>query len=365
MPREARLLAVPFDLERLEVTGDEVPVLEGISRSIYTFNTSRETGAAQFSFSATGILAYAPGSVYPEAKDTPVWVDRKGREEPLGVEPKDYSAARVSPDGRQVLLTHAYPSRDVWLFDLERKMLRRQTFEGNHLRAIWGPGPERFTVASDRDGSNAVYTKIVNTGPGEVERLSRGDLGIPFPSSWSRDGQRLALGSSGDILILTRGGKVKPFLNTRFGEAWPEFSPNGRWVVYGSVESGSEEIYVRPYPGPGSSVQISTRGGICPAWSRDGREIFFLGSEIQTKFYSVKIDVDGKPVGLPVELFEGPYKGSIPVRSYDVAPDGRFLMLKFQDEAARTALEEEFYPTHIRFIQNWFEELERLAPTGE
>ncbi len=371
--REARLLAVPFDLERLEVTGDEVPVLEGISRSIYTFNTSRETGAAQFSFSATGVLAYAPGSVYPEGKKSVVWVDRKGREEPLGVEPKAYDTCRVSPDGRQVLLTHAYPSRDVWLFDLGRQTLRRQTFEGNHLTAIWGPGPERFTVVSDRDGSNAVYAKAVNTGPEEVERLTRKDLGIPFLSSWSPRRRRLAfvmpsLGSLEeapfDILILTRGGEVEPFLETRFQERWPEFSPNGGWIVYGSNESGSSEIYLRSYPGPGSSIQISTGGGACPVWSRDGEEIFYRTGPEDRRFYSVKIDVDGKP-GLPVELFEDLYVSAGPVRSYDVAPDGRFLLVKPLGKAASTAIDEEFYPTHIRFIQNWFQELERLAPTGE
>ena len=378
--REARLLAVPFDLDRLEVTGPEVPVLEGISRSIYTTNTNRETGAAQFSFSATGVLAYAPGSVYPEGKETPVWVDRKGREEALGLEPedlKDYGAGRVSPDGRQVLLTHAYPSRDVWLFDLERRTLRRQTFEGNHLTAIWGPEAERFTVASDRDGSNALYIKNVNTGPGEVERLAGDDLdlALPFLSSWSRDGRRLAFvpmsprGSPGEELwvsVLTREGTVEPFLETRFEARWPEFSPNGRWIVYGSSESGRFEIYVRSYPGPGSSEQISTRGGVNPAWSRDGGEIFYRAGPRDT-FYSVKIEVQGERLrpGLPEELFEGPYETSTPVRSYDVAPDGRFLLLKSPDEAARTALRGEFFPTRIRFIQNWFQELERLAPTGK
>ena len=380
--REARLLAVPFDLTSLEVTGPEVPVLEGISRSIYTTNTNRETGAAQFSFSATGVLAYAQGSVYPEAKETPVWVDRRGREEALGLRPedlKDYGAARVSPDGRQVLLTHAYPSRDIWLFDTERGTLRRQTFEGNHLTAIWGPGPERFTVASDRDGSNALYMKIVNTGPGEVERLTGDDLdlALPFLSSWSPDGRRLAFvplsprGSPGEqvrVSILTREGKTEPFLETKFDTRWPEFSPDGRWIVYGSEESGRMEIYVRSSRGTGSSEQISTRGGVNPAWSRDRGEIFYRGLEQDTKFYSVKIELHGERLrpGLPVELFEGgPYEGSTPVRSYDVAPDGRFLLLKFSDEAARTALRGEFFPTRIRFIQNWFEELERLAPTGK
>ena len=301
-------------------------------------------------------------------KSTPVWVDRKGREEALGLEPEDlklYHTGRVSPDGRQVLLATLYPPMDVWLFDLERQTLRRQTFEGNQVHALWGPGPERFTINSDRDGSHAVYSKIVNTGQGEVERLSRDDLGIVFLNSrWSPDGRRLAFVGgkrSPDILMLTGEGKVEPFLETSFRERWPEFSPNGRWIVYGSDESGRMEIYVRPYPGPGSSVQISTQGGESPAWSRDGGEIFYRA---KNKFYAVSTDQEEEALrpDMPVELFEGSYGLASPARSYDVAPDGRFLVLKHPDEAAKT---EEFFPTRIRFIQNWFQELERLAPTVE
>ncbi len=371
--REGRLLAVPFDLDRLEVTGPEVPVLDGINHSIYTGHVRRETGAGQFSFSETGMLAYVAGSVYPEGKSTPVWVDRKGREEPLplGVEQlKDYATGRVSPDGRQVLLTDVYPPQDVWLFDLDRQTLRRQTFEGNNDCAIWGPGPERFTLFSDREGP-AMYTKTFDTGPGKLERLAKDDLGVPVPSSWSRDGQLafvplpLEEEQSMDILIVSREGIVEPFLQTRFEEAWPEFSPDGRWIVYASNESGRYEVYVRPYPGPGSSHQISTRGGSRPAWSRDGAEIFYRGPQLE--FYSVRIHVAGERLrpGLPVELFEGPYNAVAPLRSYDVAPDGRFLLIKKPDEAAQRAAIEEFFPTRIRLVQNWFQELERLAPSGE
>ncbi len=362
--REARLLAVPFDPGRLEVTGAEGPVLEGINRSIYTGSSSRETGVAQFSFSQTGTLAYVAGSVYPERKLTPVWVDRKGREQPLDVEPRLYDWGRVSPDGRHVLLTHAYPPRDVWLFDVQRQTSRRQTFEGSHKASIWEPGTRRFTLSSDREGPVALYTKRVDSGPGEVEPLP-GDIMGGFTSSWSPDGKHLAISVGGDILVLSREGEVEPFLQTRFAEYWPAFSPDGTWIAYGSNDSGRFEVYVRSYPGPGSAVQISTKGGMSPAWSRDGRELFFRTPDLGP-FYSVKIDAEGErfPRSLPVKLFAGPYSHSEPVRSYDVAPDGRFLLMKLPDKAALTALQEEFFPTRIRLVQNWFQELERLAPTG-
>jgi len=98
-----------------------------------------------------------------------------------------------------------------------------------------------------------------------------------------------------------------------------------------------------------------------PTWSRDGQEIFFLRGG---KYYSVGIEADGERLilGLPVELFEGRYYGAIPIRSYDVAPDGRFLLMKLPDEAVMTAITEELFPTRIRLVQHWFDELERLAP---
>ena len=231
-------------------------------------------------------------------------------------------------------------------------------------------GLERSILRSTRieRGPVSLYTKRVHSGPGEVEKLATEDLEGLLPSSWSPDGGRLAFlsaeeGSDYGIKTLSREGKVEPFLQTRFGERWPEFSPDGRWMVYGSNDSGPWQIYARPYPGPGPAVQISTQGGTRPAWSRDGQEIFFRQGG---KCYSVGIETDGEHLipGLPVELFEDRrYRVSTPIRSYDVAPDGRFLHMKVPDEAAMTAITEEFFPTRIRLIQNWFEELKRLVPT--
>ena len=369
--RTGRLLAVPFDLERLEVTGPEVPVLDAVNHSINTGDDGRETGVAQFSFSTSGMLAYVPGSVYSENKSHAVWVDRQGRQEPLEVEPRQYLSGRVSPDGQHVLLTRSYPPNDVWLFDRKRKLLRRQTFEGDFFPAVWGPGPDHFTFLSHREGPSAFFTKKVDSEPGQVEKLRTVTRSLQTVSSWSPDGQRLAFPvlnttSEWDISIMSRDGTVEPFLQTRFSERYPEFSPDGRWIAYSSNRSQRQEIYVRPSTGPGQTVQLSTQGGSAPAWSRDGREVFYRQDR---KFFAVKIDIDGNDLtaGPPTVLFEDAdesrYGSSTPVRSYDVAPDGRFLVLKYGREEMRARFEQHF-PNRIRIVQNWFEEIKRGVPKG-
>jgi serine/threonine-protein kinase len=368
--REGRLMAVRFDPDRLEVTGPEVPVLEGVSHSIHTGNTWRETGAAHFAISANGVLTYVAGTVNPEIKTSVVWVDRQGREEPLGVDSKHYLSVRISPDGHEVLLTAGYPPRDVWLWDVRRQVQRRQTFEGNHLFAIWGPEPDGFTMDSDREGPEFLYRKTFNSGPGRLEKLPIQPTSRA--SSWSPHGEELALVSSGcDILIFSHKGWTEPFFHSRFHEHYPEFSPDGRWLLHTSTESGQEEVYVRPYPGPGRAVQISIRGGSMPAWSRDGREILYRQDDKsykgKSKFYAVQLDVDGDRLtpGRPEMLFEKAYRWSGQVRSYDVAPDGRFLLIKHPDESSLSAAIEELFPTRIQVVQNWFAELREKMPESE
>jgi serine/threonine-protein kinase len=373
--REGKLMAVRFDPNRLEITGSEMPVLEGVSHSIHAGSSILETGVAHFAVSATGILAYVAGSVFPEIKSSVVWVDRQGREESLGVDTKSYLSVRVSRDGQRVLLTEHYPPSDVWLYDLERQVQRRQTFEGNHTWAIWGPEPNAFTVDSDREGPRFLYRKTVDSGPGSIEKLPVDTENLRL-SSWSPHGRELAVVGHGeqndcDILILSSEDRTEPFLHTRYCEHYPEFSPDGRWLVYSSDESGQEEVYVRPYPGPGRAVQISTRGGSSPAWSRDGPEVFYrkvVGSD-RTKdaFYSVRLHVDDNRLapGQPEKLFGGTYARSFQIRSYDVAPDGRFLLIKGNDESILSAVIEELFPKRIQVVQNWFAELEEKIPRDE
>jgi dipeptidyl aminopeptidase/acylaminoacyl peptidase len=184
------------------------------------------------------------------------------------------------------------------------------------------------------------------------------------PSSWSPDGQLLAFTelnptTGWDIWVVRLGDhKTQPFLRTPFTEGGPRFSPDGRWLAYVSNESGRNEIYVQPYPGPGGKRQISTEGGAEPVWNRNGRELFYRNGDKM-----MAVDIATQPsfaAGKPRMLFEGPYlPTAATIQNYDVSPDGqRFLMLKPSESA-------ESSPKQINVVLNWFEELKQKVPTGK
>ena len=337
--REATLIAVPFDLATLSVTGPQVPVLENVNHALYTGHPRRETGAAQFAFSDdSGSLAYIAGSVYPEFKYRVVRVDRKGAVERLeGIEPGAYFSVRLSPDQSKLALDRWYKRSSVWVYDLRRATLSPQTLEGSNVWPTWTLNGEGLVVASNRSAPLNLFLKLFD-GVSEAERL--------FPSqqrqdggSWSPDGTRLAFVQPKrdqqdlDIWILSMEDprSAKPLLETRFQESHPAFSPNGRWLAYNSYESGRNDVYVRPYPGPGQRELISTNGGKSPAWSADGRELFYRAGRNGRRMMAVKMTVAGGRLqpGIPAALFEGDFLGTSYTRSYDVSQDGeRFFMIQ-------------------------------------
>jgi hypothetical protein len=169
-----------------------------------------------------------------------------------------------------------------------------------------------------------------------------------------------------DIWVLPLQGDRRPraIIQTRFSEAYPDFSPDGRWLAYASDESGRGEVYVQPYPGPGPRQQVSTDGGTAPAWSRDGRELFYTttqtlgGQATLTKM--MVVPVAWRPTftaGAPRMLFQGRYGASAIVRGYDVTSDARrFLMVQQKERPAASAAD-------MILVQNWFEELKARVPT--
>jgi eukaryotic-like serine/threonine-protein kinase len=356
------LMAVPFDPQRLEVTGSAVPVVEGVLQSPIN-------GAAQYSFSATGSLVYVPGGIQ-SAQSRLVWVSRNGAEQPLAAPAHAYLDLRLSPDGRRVAVGITESESQIWLYDLSRETLTRLTFEGSSNTApAWTPDGKRMAFASNKEGSPNLFWQLAD-GSGGLERLTTSEY-TQAPNSWSPDGQLLAFQevnptTQRDIWVLRIGDpspasgqvrKAQPFLRTPFNESASRFSPDGRWLAYISNESGRYEIYVQAYPGSGGKWQISTEGGTEPIWNPNGRELFYRSGD---KMMAVEIATQsGFAAGKPRMLFEGPYlptPGTIP--NYDVSPDGqRFLMLKPVEQAAA--------PTQINVVLNWFEELKQKAPTGK
>jgi eukaryotic-like serine/threonine-protein kinase len=346
------LMAVPFDAQKLAVTGAAVPVVEGILQSTFS-------GAAQYSFSDTGSLAYVPGSVQADQRRL-VWVSRTGAEELVGAPAQAYyRGPRISPDGREVAVAIEGQETEIWLYNLSRETLTRLTFQGStNYDPVWTRDGKRVVFHSTT-GIGGLFWQLAD-GSGGLERLNeRG--GAPY--SWSPDGQLLTFhvgAPTPHIWVLRLGDhKAMPFSETTFKEGAAQFSPDGRWLAYVSDESGRWEVYVQPYPGPGGKYQISTKGGTEPVWNPNARELFYrsgdnmMAAEIATQPHF--------SAGKPKVLFAGQFQASpspVPNANYDVSPDGRrFLMVKpgGRDQA----------PTQINVVVNWFEELKRRVPTGK
>lgn len=287
---------------------------------------------------------------------TLTWVDRAGNEEPLPLEPAVYRVARLSPDGRRIALDRGRPNeRDLWVFDLERDTLSPLFLDpGDDESPVWTPDGRQIVFTSGRDGLANLHLRAAD-GTGPVERLSTSS-DLQWPQSWSPDGRTLvfsrrvrtgpAAAETLDTMTmrLDADRTVAPLLVTEFTESNPAVSPDGRWIAYRSDESGRNEVYVQRFPELGGRIQISTAGGTSPLWSSDGGELFYRQGQAMM---TVAVDGSGAAfrAGQPERLFEGRYLDD-QTRNYDVAPDGRFLMIKQADTLRR-----------IHVVVDWLEDL--------
>ena len=301
--------AVPFDPERLEVIGNVVTLIDGVS--------IKSSGAANFSVSDAGRLVYVAGEGITDQL-TLVWVDRQGRTELLDMELRDYLRPRLSPDGTQVAVDITSDGNlDIWVAGLERGTLSRLTVDGSNEAPIWTPDGTHVAFASTRPGSpdSDIYWAPADRSGDAEPLLIRDNNQIPY--SWSPDARLLAFSemhpaTGRDIWVLPMDGEPQPFLVTSFSERAPAFSPSGRWLAYVSDESRRDEVYVQPYPGPGPRAQVSVNGGREPVWSADGTELFFRSLD-GTDMMAVAVEIE--PVFAaesPQLLFQGRY-ASAPV----------------------------------------------------
>jgi serine/threonine-protein kinase len=351
------LLAVPFDLDALEVGGSPVPVVEDV--------VTKSTGAASFAVADNGTLTYIAGGAQEAIKRTLVWVSRDGVEEPIPVPARNYQYAQLSPDGRRIALDVRDEENDIWVFDLERASLQRLTFDpGLNRGPVWSPDGARIAFSRDVDGDEEVYWQAWD-GSGVPEQLTQGSETMVMPSDISADGQ-LAFFSPAfaprDVMVVSIGGGASPGTVVLGGPASEEnatLSPDGHWLAYQSNESGQIEVYVRPFPDvEGGRWQISTGGGNRPRWSRSGDELFYYFGDSLTGLMAMAVETEsGFRAGTPQRLFQGSYEAPQQFRqAYDVSPDDqRFIMIK------RVEVDYADQP-QIIVVQNWLEELERLVP---
>jgi Tol biopolymer transport system component len=367
--RRGTLMAVPFDLERLEATGGAVALIDNVMQAANEPSEQFDSGAGQFSVSASGALLYLPGGIFPDSERSLVWVDRAtGAVQTLPVPTKAYLSPRISPDGRQVVVW-TQGDRNVWLHDLTSGTLSKLTSEGRNARAIWTLDGKHVTYGSATRGNENLVVRPAD-GSGSVEPLASGPY-LQEAAVWSpRDKALVFLEQHADfgldMMVMPPAGDrhPRPLIRTRFTDAYPDFSPDGGWLAYSSDESGRPEVYVQPYPGPGPRTLVSANGGTGPAWSHDGRELFFTitpvafgGQATPTKMMAVPVTL--RPtftVGAARQLFEGRYGAASGIRSYDVTADGRrFLMVQQKERSAVAASE-------MILVQNWLEEVKARVP---
>ena len=339
------LRAVAFDIDRLETRGMPVTVLPRLIKS--------RVGAGDFDVAADGTLAYVDGPDFGEQMTSLVWVDRYGREEPVGAPVNNYALPRVSADGKRLALSL---STDIRVWDLERKAFGQATLDTTASHSpLWSHDGQRIFFFGATRSAGLFWHAADGTSP--AERLASG-----LPTGVTPDGKYLLFSSapgSRDVMLMTLDAAhtTVPLIQTPAQERNGVVSPHGRWVAYESDSSGRFEIYVRPFPNVSSGQwRISTAGGTRPLWAPNGDEIFFVAP-------------DGAIMGAPVTrgstwqageattVVEARYltQGALSARTYDVSADGkRFLMVK--------PLATDSVP-QIVIVQNWFEELKRLVPT--
>ena len=343
--RAGAILAAPFDLSRLEVTGPAVTLIEGIR--------IEEWGAAQFALSTEGTHVYVSGG--------PAWigrltsVDHQGMSEPFAAPAQAYGPVSLSPDGQRLAVTVVGATSDVWIYELARGTFTRLTMEGSNYRPVWTPDGRRIIYQRSAGPNQFQMVWQLADGSGSEEVLTTSDYPW-WPASVSPDGKLLAFQQNAadtgvDLSILPLEGDRQPYswLKSKFNEWGAAFSRDGKWVAYCSDESGQYEIYVRSFPDAGGRRQISTGGGEEVIWPPDGRTLFYREG---LKWMSVAVQTQPEfRADAPKAMFEGPYL-NVPGVSYDVAPDGKhFLMIEENQKQSPT--------TQLNVVLNWFEELKR------
>jgi len=308
-----------MDPRLFELAGEPFPVAEQVG-SFLTMGL--------FSVSENGVLAYRSGF---GASTQPMWFDRSGKLLSTLDAPGISGNVSLSPDGKRLAIDRREMTnsrQNIWLIDADHGLASRFTFgDQQENTAIWSPdGSKVYYVKS---GTFDIYQKD-SSGAGTEELLWKTGARSTRLGNWSTDGRHLVFSTIGnrlDIWVYSAADRnATPFLQTPFGEAQPQFSPDGRWIAYASDESGEYQIYVQSFPPGAGKYQVSRNGGTSPRWRRDGKELYYLVAD--SKLMAVRVKTGPKPEFSPPEaLFTTRLTPQVNILRYDAAPDGRRFLL--------------------------------------
>jgi serine/threonine-protein kinase len=326
--RGGAILAAPFDLERLEVTGSSTPVLTDVV-------TYPSTGAAQFAITKTGVLAAMRGGVTRDSAMI-IRVNREGKVTPLPFAPAAYLTLSMSPTSDAISLDIDNANASVWVGDIGTAAVRRLTMSWSNNGGGWTPDGKRIVFTSQRGGDLNIFWQTVDGTAEEKLTTDADDQGQP---SFSPDGRymtfanRVQTSMTADIHLMDfqSGRRITPFISTPFDETGSRISPDGQWIAYRSDESGSAELYVQSFPDLRFKTRIS-RGGIASGavWSKRGREMFYVRPD-GTMMAVAMPTPSGTTFGTPQPLFRR--SGRV---AFDVTRDGDFIMVQDDFGGLRT-----------------------------
>jgi eukaryotic-like serine/threonine-protein kinase len=355
----ARLFAVRFDLNRLEVVGQPVAIVEGVM----AFKIS---GASLFDVSGTGTLVYVAGELI--GNEAPMmWMRRDGTTTVMRAAPRDWRAPQLSGDGKRIVF-HLDDGRqlDVYTYEWARDFTTRLTADPSvDSNPIWSPDGRTVVFSSSRGARELANLYWVSAdGSGEAHRLTESDQ-RQLASSWHPSGNYIAFDQQisreqWDLMVVPveagssgwKAGMPTRVLTKITKRPSPVFSPDGRWLAYTSNESGRSEVFVRAFPGPGTARQVSTSGGWGPTWSRRRNELFYLSPDSHLMVMSYTVEGTTFRANPPRQWSEQPINVRPGPRPFDLHPDGdRFVVSG--GLATRTDVDK------VVLISNFFDEIRR------
>jgi eukaryotic-like serine/threonine-protein kinase len=344
--RQGIVYAAGFNPARLSLTSEPAPVLSGITTSL---GGSLFAVTAMYAASQNGSIAFVGGRDQGIGTGVLTFVDERGAATAVSLPARRYADPRLSPDGRRVAVHIVEEGRDNFVADLERGTLMRLTTDpGEDETPIWTPDGQWIVYTSTRaDHARAIFRRKADGSTGEELLWSgRGHVHL---GGFTPDGRTLVLAimeeSNFNLATLSLDdAQIRPLVTDQFNKTEPALSPDGRWLAYVSDETGRPEVYVQAFPGLGARYPVSTSRGREPVWSRDGRKLFYRGSE---KLMAVDVSAgESFSASVPTPVFDDRFLSTMgdTHTNYDIARDGRrFLMVERAGGSVGV-------PTHIDIV---------------